>query len=69
MRYYVCNADFMPLPYQPDEGYTLLGAINRIYREIDDDIRLFGGTFKDHKPSYHVMDDKMRYLKRVDIDI
>lgn len=65
-RYYVANEDFIPLRAQPNEGYTKLEAIERAQREVDECVKLFGGSPADYTTCFHIMDDKMHYCRELD---
>lgn len=47
--YCVANSDGIPFHEQPNEGYTLQEAIDRVNREVAESQRLgLGGTDKDY---------------------
>lgn len=56
MRYYIANENCIPLRSQPENGYTKLQVIARVQREIEECIKLFGGTFADHKRVFTILD-------------
>ena len=61
-RYYIANEDMIPLE-QPENGYTWLQVICRAQREIEECIRLFGGSFGDYKSFFTVLDSKHNEVK------
>jgi hypothetical protein len=58
MKYYIANENRIPLHSQPENGYTELQVIARIQREIEECIKLFGGSFKEYKNGYFTILDK-----------
>lgn len=66
MRYYVTNENLIPLHEQPQKGYTKLQAVERAQREVKYCIELFGGSFKDYKNYFHIMDSNFHYVEELD---
>lgn len=62
-RYFVADYRGIPFRDQPTNGYTYLGAIMRVQREIDTCIKLFGGEADDYKDGYCVLDSKFKEVK------
>lgn len=58
MRYYIADDNAIPFHEQPAEGYTKLQVIARAQREIDECIKLFGGSFQDYKSWFIILDNK-----------
>ena len=58
-RYYVLS-NSIPLRAQPENGYTRLQAIERVQREINNDLKLFGNdlTLEQIKFNYDICDTK-----------
>ena len=59
-RYFIANENNIPLHAQPENGYTWLQAISRAQREIEECIRLFGGSFDDYKCFFSVLDSSFK---------
>ena len=55
-RYWVTDDNYIPLPNQPNEGYTKMQAIQRAQREAEQDAKLFKISMKDAVKEYHIMD-------------
>ena len=56
-RYYVANSDGLPFPNQPNNGYTYLQAIERVQREIEECIKLFGGRRSEYTEWFEILDN------------
>ena len=62
-RYYVANSDGIPFHEQPNNGYTYLQAIERVQREIEECIKLWGGSYNDYKEWFIVFDNNFNEIK------
>lgn len=62
-RFYIANHNGIPLHAQPENGYTWLQVIERAQREIEECIKLFGGTFEEHKKAFTVLDSNFHEVK------
>ncbi len=62
MKYYIADYNGIPLREQPDEGYSLEEAIERVHREIAECVMLFGGKPEDYKKSFCIMDEKFHTI-------
>ena len=56
-RYYVVNSDGLPLSNQQYNGYTYMQVIERVQREIEECVKLFGGIYSDYIEWFEVLDN------------
>ena len=67
MRYYIANSNRIPLKEQPNNGYTKLQVIERVQREIEQCVRLYGGQFQDYKSDFVVLNNKFHEMDFMDV--
>lgn len=66
MRYFVTNDDLIPLHCQPENGYTEIQAVERAQREAKECSEMFSISINETVKWFHIMDDKMHYVKQLD---
>ena len=62
MRYFVTDYTGIPYKEQPKNGYTKLQVIERVQKEIENCIRLFGGSFQDYKDWFIIKNNKFETI-------
>ena len=62
-RFLVASYTGLPFHAQPENGYTYLGAICRVQREINECIKLWGGKVEDYKDWFMVLDHNFKEVK------
>lgn len=62
MRYYITNYDGIPLKEQPENGYTMTDAINRLNREAKTTARLFKIKESEAERNYHIVDENFKTI-------
>ena len=60
MRYYVADYNGIPYREQPENGYTKLQVIERVQREVESCVRLYGGKFGDYVDWFQIKDKNMK---------
>ena len=60
MRYYISDNNGIPLRNQPKNGYTKLEAIERVQRECEECVSLFGGKIQDYTNDFYIMDNNFK---------
>lgn len=60
MRYYISDNNGIPLSNQPKNGYTKLEAIERVQRECEVCVSLFGGKIQDYTNDFYIMDNNFK---------
>ena len=63
MMYCVAGNDGIPFYEQPHNGYTLEEAIERVGREIEECVILFGGKPEDYKNDFIIYDEKFNEVQ------
>lgn len=62
MRYFVTDYNGIPYKEQPENGYTKLQVIERVQKEIENCIKLFGGNFQDYKDWFIIKNNKFETI-------
>lgn len=62
MRYFVTDYNGIPYKEQPKNGYTKLQVIERVQKEIENCIKLFGGNFQDYKDWFIIKNNKFETI-------
>lgn len=68
-RFFVTDDDYIPLPEQPDNGYTKNQAIMRAQREAEQLARLFKEPISKTAKMFHIMDYKGNIRHELDTAI